>query len=433
MYFKKLILGNFKCFKDFEISFNKNLTVLVGNNGSGKTSVLEGVAIALSTMFNPLQGLKSIGINKTQARLKSYKIGSTNDSRPQYPVVVSAEAEINGRDLLWSRTLNTEKGQTTIKEAKELADFSKELQKFLQKGDSSLMLPVIAYYGTGRLWDYHREKSKDVFKKTTRTNGYINSLDGTANIKLMMNWFRKMTIQKYRNQENGLKGVLELETVFSAMEKCYEYASGAKNVKIQYNFDTNELDVIYLKKNGKQMRIPLNQLSDGYKSTVSLVADIAYRMAVLNPQCLGDVCAKTDGIVLIDEIDLHLHPLWQQRILKDLASIFPKVQFIVTTHAPEVINSVPKENVVVLENLQAFNASVETYGKDANGILRSIMRVQERPAEIMGKFEEFYAAIDDSEYKKANEILNKLAKKIGDDPELAAMRTQLEMEQIEVL
>ena len=76
------------------------------------------------------------------------------------------------------------------------------------------------------------------------------------------------------------------------------------------------------------MRIPISQLSDGYKGTISLVADIAYRMAVLNPQCLGNVCDETDGIILIDEVDLHLHPAWQQRILGDLTSIFPQVQFL---------------------------------------------------------------------------------------------------------
>ena len=130
---------------------------------------------------------------------------------------------------------------------------------------------------------------------------------------------------------------------------------------------TKELEIAYRDGSGKLMRIPVNQLSDGYKSTISLVADIAYRMAVLNPQLLGDVCNETDGIVLIDEVDLHLHPKWQQRILGDLTEIFPKVQFIISTHAPEVINSVSKENVIVLENNQAVSAPAETYGKDANG------------------------------------------------------------------
>ena len=113
------------------------------------------------------------------------------------------------------------------------------------------------------------------------------------------------------------------------------------------------------------------------------MADIAYRMAVLNPQLLENVLTETDGIVLIDEIDLHLHPAWQQRILGDLTFIFPKVQFIVTTHAPEVINSVPRENVIVIEKHRAIPAPAETYGKDANGVLRMIMKVHEWPDSVM--------------------------------------------------
>ena len=91
------------------------------------------------------------------------------------------------------------------------------------------------------------------------------------------------------------------------------------------------------------VRMPVSQLSDGYKCTISLIADIAYRMAILNPQLLNKVLVETEGIILIDEVDLHLHPKWQKRILKDLMDIFPKVQFIVSTHAPEVINSVKKD------------------------------------------------------------------------------------------
>jgi predicted ATP-binding protein involved in virulence len=86
-----------------------------------------------------------------------------------------------------------------------------------------------------------------------------------------------------------------------------------------------------------------------------MISDIAYRMAMLNPQLLDDVTNKTSGVVLIDELDLHLHPQWQQRIVKDLTTIFPKVQFIVTTHSPNVIGSVPHEQLLVLENYQIFN------------------------------------------------------------------------------
>lgn len=378
MYLKKISLENFKCFEKADVELQKQLTVIVGANGAGKTSLLESIAIAMSTMFTAFDGAKALTIDKENAHLKAYKIGSTNDVQPQFPVRISAWAEIDEEtEIYWERALNTPKGKMTIKDAKQILDVAANYRKRLQKGDTSLILPVIAYYGTGRLWDYHREKATDIFEKNTRTNGYIDCMSGTANIKLMMNWFLKMTVQKYQNQENGYGPVPELEAVFSAMEQCYNRITGSNDSKIQYNMGTKEIDVAYTDAHGMRMRIPLNQLSDGYKSTISLVADIAYRMAVLNPQCLGDVCAKTGGIILIDEVDLHLHPAWQKQILNDLTEIFPKVQFVVSTHAPEVINSVPRECVIVLENYQALPAPAETYGKDANSILRAIMRVKE--------------------------------------------------------
>lgn len=147
-------------------------------------------------------------------------------------------------------------------------------------------------------------------------------------------------------------------------------------MKVQFNLDTSELEVIYFDGNNDHVRIPVSMLSDGYKCTISLIADIAYRMAVLNPQLFDNVLTETEGIVIIDEIDLHLHPMWQKRILKDLMSIFPKVQFIVSTHAPEVINSVRSESIVVLKNNTVRYVGDETYGKGANTILREVMDVQ---------------------------------------------------------
>lgn len=144
----------------------------------------------------------------------------------------------------------------------------------------------------------------------------------------------------------------------------------------------------------------------------------------------GRSLQKTDGIILIDEVDLHLHPAWQKQILHDLTEIFPNVQFVVSTHAPEVINSVAREQVIVLENYQALPAPAETYGKDANGILRAIMRVKERPDDIMEKFEQFYHAIDAQEYTLAAEILGNLDEILGDDPDLTAMHIQLDLEQM---
>lgn len=431
MYLKKISLENFRCFEKVEADLQKKLTLVVGANGAGKTSLLESIAIAMSTMFTAFDGAKAMNITKESAHLKAYKIGSTDNVQPQYPVRIGAWAQLDERpEIYWERTLNTAKGKTTIKDAKQILEVASDYQKRLQEGDTSLLLPIIAYYGTGRQWDYHREKQADISEKNTRTNGYIDCMSGTANIKLMMNWFLKMTVQKYQNQENGYGPVPELEAVFSAMEQCCNRITGSNDAKIQYNIETKEIDVAYTDAQGMRMCIPLNQLSDGYKSTISLVADIAYRMAVLNPQCLGEVCKKTDGIILIDEVDLHLHPAWQKQLLHDLTEIFPNVQFVVSTNAPEVINSVAREQVVVLENYQALPAPAETYGKDANSILRAIMRVKERPDDIMEKFEQFYHAIDAQEYTLANEIIGNLDEILGDDPDLTAMHIQLDLEQM---
>jgi predicted ATP-binding protein involved in virulence len=191
---------------------------------------------------------------------------------------------------------------------------------------------------------------------------------------------------------------------------------------------TKELEVAYKDEAGNVMRIPINQLSDGYKSTISLVADIAYRMAVLNPQLLGDVCKETGGVVLIDEVDLHLHPSWQQRILGDLTAIFPKVQFIVSTHAPAVISSVKSENIILLDDGEVFEPSGEVHGKDVNTIISSVMKTAERPPEIKALFDDFYDMLDAGNIQMAEEKIDMLEDRLGgDDPELAGCRVKLKL------
>lgn len=315
--------------------------------------------------------------------------------------------------------------------AKEITSVGTDYQKRIRSGDTELCLPIIAYYGTGRLWDYHREKQNNVFETTNRLNGYTDCGDGTTNVKLMMNWFMERTIKKYQNQELGLGGIPELEAVYSAMETCFQRITGCDNVKIQYDMGSKELEVAYKDNNGEMMRIPINQLSDGYKSTISLVADIAYRMAVLNPQFLGDVCKETDGVILIDEVDLHLHPEWQQRILGDLTVIFPKVQFIVTTHAAAVISSAKSENLRIMKNQQVEMANAQVFGNDVNSIYNLIMDVPERDPDTAKLFNKFSELIISKKFDDAEEILNQIDEiRGGHYKEVSRNRVKLKLERI---
>ena len=428
----KLRLKNYRCFENLEIDFHDNLTVIVGSNGSGKTSVLEGVAVSLGTFFTGLDGLSGISIGKKDAHLKAYRMGESDDVQAQYPVEIEAKGVVDTADIYWKRSLNGEGGSTTIKEAKALIDIAKKYQERLRAGDRDLILPVIAYYGTGRLWDYHREKKLDTFKDNTKTNGYIDSLDGTANIKLMMNWFRKKTIQMaQKSAVGGLNSALELKVVCYAMETCFSQITGYQDVKLLYNLDTNEIDCYYKNNDGLQMNIPLSQMSDGYKSTISLIADIAYRMAVLNPQLGTSVLDNTDGVVLIDEVDLHLHPAWQHRILSDLQKIFPQVQFIVTTHAPAVISSVRSENLVILQGYEATGVGIESFGDDINSILTDIMGVSDRNPVIDNLFKRFYVELNDGRYDDAEKTLDEIDEhREYHDKEVTANRVKLKLERI---
>jgi len=427
MFLKSLVLHNFRCFSDLDVTFHNRLTVIVGSNGAGKSTVLEAATIAAGTLTSAMDGLTNYGIKKSDAHYKCFDLGSNVDVQSQFPVEITAVGNVDGRDISWTRSLNSSKGRGGLASAKELTAIAQAYQARMRSGDKELKLPIISYYGTGRLWAQHREKKNDTFEKNTRSNGYIDSLDGAANDKLMMKWFQKMTMQEIQRKQE----IPEFTAVRMAMEQVFASITGFSDVNVQFNLDTGDIDIIYYDKNNKHIRLPVSLLSDGYKCTISLIADIAYRMAILNPQLLDKVLTETEGIVLIDEIDLHLHPTWQKRIVKDLMDIFPKLQFIVSTHAPEVINSVKGDSIVRLKDNAVLPAADETYGKDANTILREVMEVSARPDDIKIMFERFYDLLDKGEWTQAEAVIEQLETEVGNnDAEVNSCRVRLELEQM---
>lgn len=172
-------------------------------------------------------------------------------------------------------------------------------------------------------------------------------------------------------------------------------------------------------------------LSDGLRITISMVADIAYRMAVLNPQLLDDILDQTPGIVLIDEVDMHLHPEWQKRIMNDLHYIFPKVQFVVPTHSPSVLANVEKEHILLLEDGQMYMPQTPTYGKDISAIMQQMMKVEVRPEDVLETMNEFYKFLSREDYYRAKELLDKLECILGsDDADVVHAKVSYDLEQI---
>ena len=426
-------ISNYRCFKEVEIDFDDHFTLVVGKNGAGKTTILDAVAVSVSTFLLGIDGGVSRSILKDDSRYEFHDLNGTIDPQHQFPVSIESIGDcLDQQNVRWIRSLNSESGNTTIKDARELTNIAKKVQNQIMTGDKSLVLPLLSYYGTGRL--YAQKKEKKNIKSLTefkRQVGYVACMAAESNDKLMLNWFQMQTLKSLQEQQKT--GILErpllLKTVEKAICRSFERISGARNASLIFDLDTHRLVLEFETAEGNAQKFTMDEMSGGYKNTLSMIGDIAYRMAVLNPM-LGDlVLEKTPGIVLIDEIDLHLHPQWQQTILSDLHAVFPCIQFIVSTHAPEVINSVPREQIRVLDNGKIYMSAAQTYGRDANSILREVMNVSERPTDIKQRMDLFYAYMDEDNYEEANRVLTEIEAIVGTtDPDIAAARTSLDLE-----
>lgn len=428
-------IQNYRCFRDLNISLEKHMTLFVGKNGAGKSTILDAVTVAASAFLCGMEGGISRNIQKEDARYEFYEMEGVVDAQHQFPVIIAANGECDGEDgIVWTRSLNSAGGKTTIKDARDLIGIAEQMQKRVMEGSTETVLPVLSYYGTGRLYAQKKEKRDlKTLQKFSRQAGYLDCMVAESNEKMMLNWFEKMTLKSLQNQQKTGKAgnIPQLVAVEDAVCKCFEKIHGCGKAEISFDLDTHRLMIEYEDENGERNRFALNEMSDGYKNTLSMIGDIAYRMAVLNPQLGMAVLVETPGIVLIDEIDLHLHPEWQQTILGDLQSIFPRVQFLVTSHAPAVIHSVRRENIRVLDRGQVYTPAEQTYGRDANSILREVMQVGERPEEIRQLLAEFYEAVDGEKIQDAERLLAQVEELVGDsDPEINGAKVTLDFEKM---
>lgn len=380
-------IRNFRCFEDSGIEFGTNLTVLVARNGLGKTALLDAIALALGLFVDKVAGTTQWrGFDKNDVR----RLPNAEQGMIQTSVVeVDAAADINGHRISWHRSMraDSDRARTSTKDARSLMDSAADLRSRLasdgaERGDA-VTLPLISYYGTGRQWGRRAAKARRSMVAPTnlRCRGYIDCLAGSANFRLFSDWFDSMFREAGEAPVSGFQQVNRPERLLAAVAHAVDQVLEPATQWRVLHWDLAEEQLLL--RHPTRGDLPLSLLSDGVRNTVALVADVAHRCARLNPHFGEDTAQMTPGILLIDEVDLHLHPEWQQSIIEILAVAFPRLQLIVSTHSPQVLSTVDVSAIRIITlangNAQFRTPQFQTKGVESADILAAIMGVDPVP------------------------------------------------------
>ena len=445
---RRVTINNFRCYDSISIDFRRGINLLIGDNSVGKTSLLRACNLVMNAFF--------CGYSDENTKWKSAEdddfreIKNDDVATDELPINIAFELDEidcpvitledgSVKHLSDNEPLLREFGYPTLyiekrskKNARNLVSGLLPLRNYaslLQKNSHSIIdgtavqrnaLPLFAYFTTEDIHTVRKfDKEKRSFKKYPQkpSFGYFENFDCKG---LLDCWLKRLLVLK-----EAKKGEQEIECVRKAVVSALgpDGCSIIEDMKVR----DNDNEVYFIFCDGREVRSDL--LSDGYRRLVSIVIDLAFRCALLNKVMYGDEAYKqTYGTVIIDEIDEHLHPELQVRILKALHNTFPKIQFIVSTHAPLVMSSVENtpENVVYkLEYNDGVYSHKElnTYGLDVNLLLKEQMKVAVRDTKASKLFEQIDLYLKEKDLAKAKAILTEL-EMITDpqQPELVRLR-----------
>lgn len=342
MYLSKIHIENFKGIKNANFSFSKSMNLIIGNNGTGKTSVLEAIAVALGSYLAGIDGVNTLHFSKDEIRRENQLLGEgSNNIEYKTPILVEAELEINNIVYSFIRQKKSVSSSRSTIEPRTICKIAGEMAR-----DINSILPIISYQSFSRISNQKKDKWENPFSSDfSRIVGYTDCLEEASNTKMLTNWCKRMEQIAWQEEKN----IAEYEAVKEAVSKFMQIMLDSKHINIFYDKRTEEL--MY---SNTLETLPVRFLSSGFRTLLGMVLDISYRMAVLNPNLLEDIISNTPGIVLIDEIDMHLHPNWQWKVVEALKTTFPKIQFIATTHSPIVISSCQNENLIMLNPIDLF-------------------------------------------------------------------------------
>lgn len=399
MRLRRLTLKDFRGFAELDLEFPESAqtTVLVGINGAGKTSILDAIAFALSW------GLKEILGEFEPFDVQPNDIhGDQTTARIGVKLIRSLDSRV--KSIEWA-LVATRIASGDIRHARE-----GQQEQFR----GSFTDVTLAYYTVDRLVRSNGAQSEG--------DGRIGSVDFTS----FFTWFEsREDLENEKIREDPGHRDVELEAVRQAIQSLLPNFSNlrVRRGRVQKGQPAPRSKLVVTK--GSEV-FELGQLSHGERGLLAMTGDIARLLAGIGPESVEPRLRA--GIVLIDEIELHLHPAWQREVIASLERTFPNVQFIVTTHSPQVIGQMQPESVKVLEDFKLVTATSHTHGRDANAILSDIMGVSEWPAFAAKWLNEIAGLIDDELWDEARARLRELSARWGEQaPEVLRFRTMIDL------
>ncbi len=414
MEIKHIKIQHFRGIESLDLTFQAGVNVLIGVNGVGKSSILDCLgylSCQISPHFRvavPENGVIKIGHTQTFISINmafdDLQEGQWGWKIHQDSPLFLGENRVEADDVF-------------------VKDFVQDSWLKLQD-NPAMSIPLVAYYPAHRIIP-----TVVSLENPPRNNSYPTANHQTLenrqiDFSMFFNWFKQTEDLENEHRLEGQPTYRDrqLEAVRNAIPK---FLPGFSHLRVRR---TNLS--ITVTKHGQELAI--NQLSDGEKSLLTLVADIARRLAIHHPG-LADPLQGT-GVILIDEIDAHLHPQWQRRIIPSLREAFPNCQFILATHSPLIISDVPAENIHLLSqidgNVTASHPDI-SFGRDANQILELVMGVPDRPEKYKRELRSLFRLIDDGNLTGARQLKEQIEHEIGfDEPEFAKADVMIRRKEI---
>ena len=404
MKIKRLKIENFRGIVDETIEFDPAFTVFAGRNGGGKSTILEAIAIMLSRISGRMSGNNSDLVSLQQRDITYGK----KFCRLQ----LTLASEDDSITLSFGRNIDGVEDE----DAGAAETCASRLKGVFQKaGDPECELPVFAYYSSDRNTSGFCAPRPS--EGMDRMSVYQNAFKAGTNFDDFSDWFADVMLEReLAVAEAARKPLKQGNRERDEIEKKFRFIT---EIKLALRAFSPTLEGFYTEDGKlfvKPRGIPAEYLSQGEKSVVALISDIALRMAGANPSMKNPLSSR--AIIMIDELDIHLHPDWQSRIAQMLPKIFPCTQFIVSSHSPSLF-SVVKSLYKLDECRDGFSRLEHSsqFGRAPADILGTFLNAEREPS-FRDEIAAMYGAIDNGDAKKALKIITRLQKFIPDDPEI---------------